>query len=86
MTDEDTMKPEVGDLVQLPIIPDGSPIAILFPRKISDFGVIIEVKPTKLFASNNTKKSGWVCQVMSSGNIFQHWFEDLTLISKMDIG
>ena len=64
MIDEDNMKPEVGDLVQLPEVPDSSPISVLFPKKSSNFGVIIEIKKTQLFAKNNTKKNGWMCKVV----------------------
>ncbi len=31
------MKPEIGDLVELPLAPEASPISVLFPKKISDW-------------------------------------------------
>ena len=77
------MKPEIGDLVELPEAPEKSPIAVLFPKKISDFGLIIEISKTKMHTAANKKKEGWICNVISGGQVHQHWFEDLKVISKM---
>jgi len=79
------MKPEIGDLVELPEVPEKSPIAVLFPKKISDFGLIIEVSKSQIHTKENETKDGYICNVIAGGNVHQHWFEDLKVISKMKI-
>ncbi len=79
------MKPEIGDLVELPLAPEASPISVLFPKKISDFGLIIEISKSKMHTNDNKKHEGWICNVISGGQVHQHWFEDLKVISKMKI-
>ncbi len=79
------MKPEIGDLVELPEAPEKSPVAVLFPKKMSDFGLIIEVSKSQMHTKTNEIKAGWICNVISAGQVHQHWFEDLKVISKMKI-
>ncbi len=79
------MKPEIGDLVKLPTAPDKSPVSVLFPKKMSDFGLVVEISNSNIHTKDGKTKSGCVCSVISDGKIFQHWFEDLKIISKMEI-
>lgn len=74
--------PKIGDLVQIPSAPANSPISVLFPKRDGKYGVVVDIKLSKLHSSHENKQI-LTCSVLHSGAVQQFWFEDLKIVSKV---